>query len=50
VHHQRKFTRLPLESTEVEFVLQTRNHAHGAEVITALHANGFHARLNDASD
>jgi len=50
VHHQRKFTRLPLESTEVEFVLQTRNRAHGAEVITALHANGFHARLNDASD
>ena len=49
VHHQRKFTRLPLESTEVEFVLQTRNRAHGAEVITALHANGF-TRLNDASD
>ena len=50
VHHQRKFTRLPLQSTAVEFVLQTRNHAHAAEIIAALTAAGFIARLNNDSE
>jgi threonine dehydratase len=50
VHHQRKFTRLPLQSTVVEFVVQTRNHAHAAEIIAALTAAGFIARLNNGSD
>ncbi len=44
VHHQRKFTNLPVQSAEVEFVLQTRNHAHAVEVIAALQAAGFPAR------
>ena len=33
VHHQRTFTQLPLQTAEVEFVVQTRNHAHVEEVI-----------------
>ncbi len=45
VHHQRKFTHLPVQSAEVEFVLQTRNHAHAAEIIAALNKAGFAARL-----
>lgn len=46
VHHQRKFTHLPMQTAEVEFVLQTRDHAHANEVIAALKAAGFAARLN----
>ena len=45
VHHQRKFTNLPVQSAEVEFVLQTRNRAHAIEVIAALHAAGFSAQF-----
>jgi len=45
VHHQRMFTNLPVQSAEVEFVLQTRNHAHAAEVVAALKTGGFAARL-----
>ena len=47
VHHQRKFTHLPVQSAVVEFVLQTRDHAHGAEIVAALTAAGFVARLAD---
>jgi threonine dehydratase len=47
VHHQRKFTHLPVQSAAVEFVLHTRNHAHADEVIAALKAAGFPARLPD---
>jgi threonine dehydratase len=47
VHHQRKFTQLPVQSAAVEFVLQTRNHAHGTEIVAALTAAGFVARLAD---
>jgi threonine dehydratase len=47
VHHQRKFTHLPVQSTVVEFVLQTRDHAHAAEVVAALSAAGFKARLEN---
>ena len=45
VHHQRKFTHLPVQSAAVEFVVQTRNHAHAAELIAALNRAGFAASL-----
>jgi threonine dehydratase len=45
VHHQRAFTNLPLESAEVELVLQTRGTDHVAEIIESLSAGGYHARL-----
>ncbi|MBI4190076.1 MAG: threonine ammonia-lyase [Betaproteobacteria bacterium] len=50
VHHQRKFTNLPVQSAEVEFVLQTRSHAHAAEVIAALEQAGFSASLDSGID
>jgi threonine dehydratase len=46
VHHQRAFTHLPVQSAEVEFVLQTRSHDHVAEILKALAAAGFSARLH----
>ena len=49
VHHQRTFTQLPLQSAEVEFVLQTRNHAHVREILMALEVAGFNPRLHDAA-
>jgi threonine dehydratase len=49
VHHQRTFTHLPLQSAEVEFVVQTRNHAHVQEVLAALAAAGFSPRLHGTS-
>jgi len=48
VHHQRAFTNLPLQTAEVEFVLQTRGRDHGAEIIRALRAAGFAARIHGA--
>jgi threonine dehydratase len=48
VHHQRAFTHLPVQSAEVEFVLQTRSHEHVAEILKALAAAGFSARLHQA--
>ncbi len=51
VHHQRKFTNLPVQSAEVEFVLKTRNAAHVDEIVARLGAVGFKARAqrNDGS-
>jgi threonine dehydratase len=46
VHHQRTFTQLPLQTAEVEFVLQTRSHEHMKEVLDALAAAGFNPRLH----
>jgi threonine dehydratase len=43
VHHQRAFSTLPVQSVEVDFVLQTRGHEHIAAVIDVLNAAGFHA-------
>ena len=48
VHHQRTFTQLPLQTAEVQFVLQTRSHEHVREVLAALDAAGFRPRLHDA--
>jgi len=44
VHHQRAFTDLPVQSAEVEFVLQTRGTDHVNEIVNALLAAGFRAR------
>ena len=41
VHHQRAFGELPIQSAEVELVIQARGHEHVAEVIAALRAAGF---------
>ena len=46
VHHQRTFTHLPLQSAEVEFVVQTRNHAHVQDVLAELESAGFRPRLH----
>ena len=49
VHHQRTFTQLPLQTAEVEFVVQTRNHEHVREIMAALEAAGFNPRLQGAA-
>jgi threonine dehydratase len=48
VHHQRAFTNLPLQTAEVDFVLQTRSREHVEEIIRALRAAGFTARSHAA--
>jgi len=48
VHHERAFTRLPVQSAVVDFVLQTRSHEHVQQIIAALDAAGFKARLHNA--
>lgn len=50
VHHERAFTRLPVQSAEVDFVLETRGHDHIQQIISALEAAGFKARLHNADD
>jgi threonine dehydratase len=45
VHHQRAFADLPLQTVEIEFVLQTRGREHIEELIAALDRAGFPARL-----
>jgi threonine dehydratase len=47
VHHQRAFTNLPLQSAEVEFVLETRGADHIEQIIAALAAAGFKAQLHN---
>jgi threonine dehydratase len=48
VHHQRAFTNLPLQTAEVDFVLQTRGREHVEEIIRALRSAGFAARIHGA--
>lgn len=43
VHHQRAFTTLPVQSVEVDFVVQTRGPEHIAAVIERVNAAGFRA-------
>ena len=43
VQHQRAFTNLPLQTTEVDFVLRTRDQRHVAEVLQALRTAGYPA-------
>ena len=49
VHHQRTFTQLPLQTAEVEFVVQTRNHEHVGEIVAALRTAGFNPHLHDTA-
>lgn len=44
VHHQRAFSSLPLQSAEVEFVLQLRGLDHVERVFAALRSRGYAAR------
>lgn len=43
VHHQRAFTLLSAQNVEIELVLQTRGHAHVAQVLEQLRAAGMEA-------
>lgn len=45
VHHQRAFTMLAAQNVEIEFVLQTRGHAHVSEVLEQLRRAGMEAAL-----
>jgi threonine dehydratase len=47
ISHQRAFTSLPVQSVEVDFVLETRDHEHVRQVIAALFSAGFAARLHN---
>lgn len=47
VHHQRAFTNLSLQETEVDFVLETRGFGHVEQVIARLKSLGFDARLDN---
>jgi hypothetical protein len=47
VHHQRTFTTLPLQTTEVEFVLQTRGRSHWKEILRKLYRADYSVRLPD---
>ena len=50
VEHQRLFSPLSVKSSEVNFIIETRNGAHATELITALRAAGFDVRaMSDAS-
>ncbi|MDP2239179.1 MAG: threonine ammonia-lyase [Burkholderiales bacterium] len=49
VFHQRTFTHLPAQAAVLEFVIQTRNHEHIAEIINALRAEGFEAQQRDSA-
>lgn len=44
VHHQRAFTTLSVQSAEMDMAVQTRNHAHVAELVTVLREAGFDAQ------
>lgn len=44
VHHQRAFTTLSVQSAEMDMVVQTRSHAHVAELVTMLRQAGFDAQ------
>ena len=43
VHHQRAFTLLAAQNVEIELVLQTRGHAHVAQVLEQLRGAGLEA-------
>ena len=47
IFHQRAFTNLPVQTVEVDFVLETRDREHVQQVIQALAAAGFPARLHN---
>jgi len=45
VDHQRAFSRLSVKSSEVNFIVETRNAAHATQLVTALRAAGFDVRM-----
>ncbi|MBA4392517.1 MAG: threonine ammonia-lyase [Desulfobacca sp.] len=45
VHHQRAFTSLPLQSAEVEIILQPRGIPHLREIISGLYQAGYKVRM-----
>jgi len=47
VDHQRAFSPLSVKSSEVDFIIETRNATHATEIITALKAQGFDVRSLD---
>ena len=47
IFHQRAFTDLPVQTAEVDFVLETRDHEHIEQVIAALAQAGFKAQLHN---
>jgi threonine dehydratase len=49
VNHQRIFTELPVQSTELQFVLQTRGPEHVREIVAALERMGYRALVKDGS-
>lgn len=49
VIHQRIFTELPLQTTEVQFVLQIRGPVHLAELVEGLARAGYRPRLGDGA-
>jgi threonine dehydratase len=46
-YHRRAFTNLPLQSAEVEFVVQTRGAEHMREILEELASGGQRAELVD---
>ncbi|MFC1895670.1 threonine ammonia-lyase [Thermodesulfobacteriota bacterium] len=44
VSHQRAFTKLPLRSAEIEFVLETRGREHVVDIVTRLTRDGYAIR------
>ncbi|MGH8620038.1 MAG: threonine ammonia-lyase [Burkholderiales bacterium] len=50
VHHQRAFTQVAVQSAEVLFVIQTRDHAHAVEVVEQLCTAGFRAHAEMLAD
>jgi threonine dehydratase len=50
VWHQRTFTRLALESAEVDLMLETRGHDHARRVCERLGAKGYPTRMLDTPD
>ena len=47
VHHQRAFSSHPLQTTLVDFIIQTRGREHLDQIMAALHAVGSRASLPD---
>lgn len=47
IYHQRAFTNLPVQTVEVDFVLETRDHEHVQQVLNALTALGMKAELHN---
>ena len=50
VHHQRAFTKAPVQSAIVDFVLETRDREHVERIIEALDRAGFRARVNNVEE